>query len=113
MELVAKRLRQKIADLALGVGVANVEGMARHLVGSALGTQERGPDLRTVAVGYHKAIPVADQADYGFGCPFGIGQLLGDGSLFARANQGVAAHRDEHRLGHKVSGRTAHPIAAR
>ena len=72
--------------------------MAGNLGWRPLGAEKGGADLRAVAVGDDEAVAVADEADDLARGAAGVGQLLGDGALFARANQGVAADGEEHGL---------------
>ena len=86
-----ERLLEKISDLTLGRGAANVQRVARDLARSAFRAQKRRPNLRAIAMREHDPIAGADQADdLGRGA-LGVCPLLGDGSRFSRANQGVSA----------------------
>ena len=49
----------------------------------------------------HDSVAGTDQADNLDRCPLGVCPLLGNRSLFSRANQGVSANGKEHGL-HKL-----------
>jgi hypothetical protein len=93
-----QRLLQKISDLTLGRCSAHVERMTGNLARSSFRTQKRRPHLRTIAMREHDSETATDQSDDLHRCPSGIGPLLGNGSLFARANEGVSANGKEHGL---------------
>ncbi len=99
-----QRLLEKISDLTLGRGAANVERVPRDLARSPFRAQKRRPNLRTVAMREHDAVAGTDQADDLHRGPLGVCPLLGDRSLFSRANQGVSANGKEHGL-HKSQSR--------
>ena len=98
LQLGFERLLEKISDLTLGRGAANVQRVAGDLARSAFRAQQLCPNLRAIAMRKHDPVAGADQAD-DLGCgALGVGALLGDGSRFARANQGVSANGKEHGL---------------
>ena len=89
---------EKISDLTLGRGAANVQRVAGDLARSPFRPQKRRPNLRAIAMRKHDPVAGADQADdLGRGA-LGVGALLGDGSCFSRADQGVSANGKEHGL---------------
>jgi len=91
-------LLEKISDLTLGGGAANVERVSRDLARSAFRPQKRRANLRAIAMRKHDPVTGADQAgDLGRG-PLGVCPLLGNRSLLSRANQGVSANGKEHGL---------------
>ena len=93
-----QRLLENVSDLALGRGATNVQRVTRNLARSPFRAQKRCPHLRTIAMREHDAVTGTDQADDLRRCPLGVCPLLGDGSLFSRANQGVSANGKEHGL---------------
>src|ERR1022692_671567 len=95
MQFGFQRLLEKISDLALSGGATNIQGEAGPLSCSALRPQKRRPNLRAIAMGQHNPITGADQADDLARGALGVCPLLGDRSLFSRANQGVPADGKE------------------
>ncbi len=91
-------LLEKISDLTLSRGATNVQRMTGDLACPPLRAQQRCSNLRTVAMREHEPVAGTDQADDLGRCPLGVCALLGDGSLFSRANQGVSANGKEHGL---------------
>src|SRR5208337_751469 len=92
LQLGFERLLEKVSDLTLGGGATDVQRVPGDLAGSPFRPQQRGANLRAIAMREHDPVAGADQADdLGGGAP-GVCALLSDGSLFARANQGVSAN---------------------
>ena len=81
-QFVLQRLRQQVADFALTGGAANIQRLAVHHVGGAFRAQQLRAHLRPVAVGDHQAVSQADEADDRLRRAAGVGQLLGNRSLF-------------------------------
>src|SRR5271165_4399551 len=91
LQLGLKGLLEKISDLALGRGAANIQGESWDLAGAAFGAQKGCSDLRAIAMREDDFVTGTDQAyDLGGGA-LSIGALFGNGSRFSRANQGVSA----------------------
>ena len=102
-----QRLLEKISDLPLGRGAANVQRVPGNLACSAFRAQKLRPDLRTIAMREHEPVAGTDQADNLRRGSLGVCTLLGNGSLFARADQGVSTNGKEHRLHKLLSVRIA------
>ena len=98
LQLGFERLLEKISDLTLGRRATNVQRMTRDLARSPLRAQQRRPNLRTIAMRKHDAVPGTDQANDLGRCPLRVCPLLGDGPRFSCTDEGVSADGKEHGL---------------
>jgi hypothetical protein len=98
LQLSFQRLLEKISDLTLGRGATHIQRQSGHLARTPFRAQKRCPNLRAIAMREHDAVAGTDEADdLGRGA-LGVCPLLGDGTRFSRANQGVSADGKEHGL---------------
>ena len=74
--------------------------MGVGVIGGPLGPQQRGADLWAVAVRHDDVEAQADDLDDLLGRPSRIGELLGDGPLLTRTDEGVATDGDHRGLHH-------------
>ncbi len=97
-QLLAERLLEQVADLALRGRAADVQRERVDLVRAALRAEQRRAHLRTVAVGDEQPPAVGHQGRDRAARRAGVLLLFADRAVVAGANERIAADRDERGL---------------
>ena len=110
---VADRLREQVAELALGHRAEDEQGLRRHLAADRLLGHRERPHLGAVAVHDQQAVAPRHDADGGLGDAPGPLLLVGEVAQAGRRER-VAADRQDDRLaqGRLLLVAAEHPIDA-